>query len=314
MRLVSRRCHGTRTTAKSPGWLALALASTWALGAALVSLPRSAGASRHEKDRGRGARGSSHAARALPAIELHHLSTNERFTLRPDPSGRFGSKRLKGFRHFLRCHHTGREHSMAPRLAELLWTTAHHYGDRSITIIAGYRAPKVAREKGNPRSPHKQGVACDFRVAGIGVGELRDYVRRTFHGVGVGYYPNSGFVHLDVGRRRDAFWIDYSGPGERARYSRDKNSEVQSGTSEERDEAASAVGGSADPAGEAAAAGPIEIDDAPSTAAADGFPAPVAAASRKAHSTPEATTSPLPNSPPGAPLPAADPDDPARTR
>ena len=30
--------------------------------------------------------------------------------------------------------------------------------------------------------------------------------------------PNSGFIHVDVGRQKDAFWIDYSGPGEKARY------------------------------------------------------------------------------------------------
>ena len=29
------------------------------------------------------------------------------------------------------------------------------------------RAPKIAREKGNPKSPHKKGVACDFREPDI---------------------------------------------------------------------------------------------------------------------------------------------------
>ena len=72
--------------------------------------------------------------------------------------------------------------------------------------------------KGNPRSPHKRGVACDFRIEGVALPVLRDYLRNTFHGVGVGYYPISNFVHLDVGRKQDAFWIDYSGPGETPRY------------------------------------------------------------------------------------------------
>ena len=58
-----------------------------------------------------------------------------------------------------------------------------------------------------------KGLACDFRVEGVKTTELRDYLRATFDKVGVGYYPNSTFVHLDVRKDRSAFWIDYSGPG-----------------------------------------------------------------------------------------------------
>ena len=58
-----------------------------------------------------------------------------------------------------------------------------------------------------------KGLACDFRVEGVKTTELRDYLRKAFDKVGVGYYPNSTFVHLDVRKDRSAFWIDYSGPG-----------------------------------------------------------------------------------------------------
>ena len=60
-----------------------------------------------------------------------------------------------------------------------------------------------------------KGLACDFRVVGVKNTELRDYLRHAFKHVGVGYYPNSSFVHLDVRQGASAFWIDYSGPGER---------------------------------------------------------------------------------------------------
>ena len=56
-----------------------------------------------------------------------------------------------------------------------------------------------------------KGLACDFRVVGVGNTQLRDYLRQTFKKVGVGYYPNSSFVHLDVRKDQSAFWIDYSG-------------------------------------------------------------------------------------------------------
>ena len=84
-----------------------------------------------------------------------------------------------------------------------------------IEVVSGYRHPKFAK---NPRSPHMKGLACDMRVVGVKNTELRDFFRQRFKNVGVGYYPNSSFVHLDVRRGASAFWIDYSGPGENALY------------------------------------------------------------------------------------------------
>jgi len=164
----------------------------------------------------------------MPAAELTALNTHETFTLRPDAKGHFGKKELRGWSRFLRCHHTGRVHLMSSRLAQLLYETAQHFEWKKLLVVAGYRAPKIARKKGNPKSPHKQGLACDFRVDGIANTELRDFLRAQFQRVGVGYYPNSDFVHLDVRAKVSAFWIDYSGPGERAKYSRHPEDDLKS--------------------------------------------------------------------------------------
>jgi uncharacterized protein YcbK (DUF882 family) len=164
-----------------------------------------------------------------PAADLFALNTHESFKLRPDAKGRLTQKQLHGWNRFLRCHHTGRVHSMSTRLAQLIYDVDKHFGFRRILVVAGYRAPRVAREKGNPKSPHKKGVACDFRIEGVANTELRDY-ERTLPKVGVGYYPNSDFVHLDVDplrNKRSAFWIDYSRPGERAKYSKNPESDLQ---------------------------------------------------------------------------------------
>jgi uncharacterized protein YcbK (DUF882 family) len=164
-----------------------------------------------------------------PAAELYAINTHETFMLRPDAHGRIGKAQLRGWNRFLRCHHTGRVHFMSTRLAQLIYQVDQHFEFKKIVVVAGYRAPRVAREKGNPKSPHKKGVACDFRVEGIANTELRDF-ERTLPRVGVGYYPNSDFVHLDVDPSRlkhNAFWIDYSGPGERARYSKDVKGDLE---------------------------------------------------------------------------------------
>src|SRR5690606_9609465 len=44
-------------------------------------------------------------------------------------------------------------------------------------------------------------------------------VLRKFDQTGVGYYPNSYFVHMDV-REDRGYWVDRSGPGEPADYGR----------------------------------------------------------------------------------------------
>jgi Bacterial protein of unknown function (DUF882) len=135
----------------------------------------------------------------------------------------------KRFDRFLRCHYTNRQHTMSPRLMALLYSTGRHYPGHRVEVVSGYRHPSVAK---NPRSPHMKGLACDFRVVGVPNTQLRDYLRTAYKNVGVGYYPNSSFVHLDVRKDRSAFWIDYSGPGERALYSENPYQDLKSGRAE----------------------------------------------------------------------------------
>jgi len=211
-----------------------------------------------------------------PTAELMALNTHEVFKLRPGPNGHFGPKQLHGWNRFLRCHHTGRVHQMATRLAELLYKTAEHFEFKKILVGAGYRAPRVAKEKGNPKSPHKKGVACDFYVDGVENTALRDFVRAAFDKIGVGYYPNSGFLHLDVGRKWSAFWIDYSKPGERAKYSKNPEGDLAAENAEPPDPEAPEVPESiAQPALQAPeTAGGVEPQKNPSPGVVAPNPAP----------------------------------------
>jgi uncharacterized protein YcbK (DUF882 family) len=96
-----------------------------------------------------------------------------------------------------------------PRLVRLLARVSDHFGGRPIHVISGYRR---AGGYTKDTSRHVAGQAIDFRIPGVPLEALRDYCSKLRH-VGVGYYPNSHFVHLDV-RRRDARWTDRSRPGE----------------------------------------------------------------------------------------------------
>jgi uncharacterized protein YcbK (DUF882 family) len=160
-------------------------------------------------------------------VVLYQINRRETMALRlRDGKGRPVKGVQRRFDHFLRCHYTNVEHKMDPRLMKLLFQTGHHWPGRRLEVVSGYRHPDVAK---NPHSPHMKGLACDFRVEGVKTAELRDYLRHTFDKVGVGYYPNSSFVHLDVRKDRSAFWIDYSGPGERAVYSATPDQDLKNG-------------------------------------------------------------------------------------
>jgi len=101
-----------------------------------------------------------------------------------------------------------------PRLALLLQRIADEFPGKRIEIISGQRL----RKSHGHESYHNKGQALDFRVQGVPNRQLAEFVR-SFPNVGVGYYPNSVFIHMDT-REKDAYWIDYSRPGERAIYGR----------------------------------------------------------------------------------------------
>lgn len=100
------------------------------------------------------------------------------------------------------------------RLIEILARVSDHFGGREISIVSGYRGEgRYTRAS----SRHTSGNALDIRVRGVPNTEVRDYVRATFDNVGVGYYPRSHFVHVDV-RDRSDYWVDRSAPGEAPDY------------------------------------------------------------------------------------------------
>ena len=161
-------------------------------------------------------------------IELFHINTKETLMLRFfDDRGKPIKGWQKKFDKFMRCHQTGTVFKMDPRLARMLYEVGRHYDSHRLEVVSGYRHPKVAK---NPKSPHKQGLACDFRVTGVANSTLRDYLRKNFDHAGVGYYPNSVFVHLDDRKQGPAaFWIDCAGPGQSAAYAENPGEGLRNG-------------------------------------------------------------------------------------
>ncbi|HWZ89702.1 MAG TPA: DUF882 domain-containing protein, partial [Polyangiaceae bacterium] len=108
------------------------------------------------------------------------------------------------------------------RLIRLLAKVSDHFGSRPIRVVSGYRTRSFFQD-----SRHKLSCAVDFSIPGVDNVTVRDYLR-TLSDVGVGYYPNSSFVHLDV-RDASTYWVDYAGPGEppRGTNKRDHDDEAE---------------------------------------------------------------------------------------
>jgi uncharacterized protein YcbK (DUF882 family) len=125
--------------------------------------------------------------------------------------GRYLPDALSEINYVLRDHRSGAVTDIEPGLLDLLHLLRSRLDARvPFHIISGYRSPEtnaMLRRNGSggvaKRSLHMQGKAVDVRVPGLELGHLRKVAMDARAG-GVGYYPRSAFVHIDVGRVR--YW------------------------------------------------------------------------------------------------------------
>ena len=153
----------------------------------------------------------------LKTANLLHVHSGHRYDLDLfDAHGTMNRAVLAEMREFLACHKTGKHHPIHWRLLTLLQAIGSHWPGRTIIVHSGYRHPSVSHHA--RRSNHTRGRAIDIRVENVGNRELVETLARSFTHIGIGYYPNSQFVHLDI-REQPRFWIDYAGPGQQSCYS-----------------------------------------------------------------------------------------------
>jgi uncharacterized protein YcbK (DUF882 family) len=142
-------------------------------------------------------------------LSLFHLHTNERIDIVYKRGDSYLPDAIDRLDHFLRDHRTGDVTQLDPRLFDLLHdlTAALGRAGAEIDIVCGYRTPwsnEFLRRTTSGvamHSQHIEGKAIDIRIPGVPTAEVRDAALRLHRG-GVGYYPQSQFVHVDVGRVR----------------------------------------------------------------------------------------------------------------
>jgi uncharacterized protein YcbK (DUF882 family) len=147
-------------------------------------------------------------AAAPRSLQFESLHTGERLTATYWAAGGYVPEELRRINQVLRDHRTGDVKPIDPGLLDLLVTLRERLDTQApFQIISAYRSPAtnamlaehssgVARQ-----SLHTQGLAIDIRVPGRTLAAVRD-AALGLRGGGVGFYPRSDFVHVDVGRVR----------------------------------------------------------------------------------------------------------------
>lgn len=155
--------------------------------------------------------GFARARAALAAeprsLSLRHLHTGERLSLVYYADGAYVPESLAQVDWLLRDFRTGEVHAIDPQLLDTLHALQRKCRQSAFEIISGYRSSRtntMLRIAGGgvaERSLHLSGRAIDVRLTGFDTARLRAAAVSLGRG-GVGYYPESNFVHLDTGRVR----------------------------------------------------------------------------------------------------------------
>jgi uncharacterized protein YcbK (DUF882 family) len=143
-------------------------------------------------------------------LSLFNVNTNESLTVTYWSDGTYRRDALNQLNHFLRDSQSGEQTEMDPLLFDVLWHTEEITGFHgTVDVLSGYRSPEhnawlasVSRGVAQD-SQHMNGNAMDIRFPGVPVFKIRQAARSLQMG-GVGFYPRSGFVHLDTGPIR--YW------------------------------------------------------------------------------------------------------------
>jgi len=118
-------------------------------------------------------------------------------------TGELDPASYRQLRHLMRCQRTTAETPIDPRLIGLLYRISQRTRQK-IMLVSGFRAPMYSLAT---LSYHTRGMAADIRIPGMTPLMVRDLAESM--GVkGIGYYPVSGFVHVDV-RDQLTTWTDY---------------------------------------------------------------------------------------------------------
>lgn len=142
------------------------------------------------------------------SLWFYNIHTGESSRVEYWHNGNYVPQALGEVYHILRDFRANEVKPIDLRLLDLLYVLSQSLGTTGpFHVISGYRSPATnamlrAHSEGvAAHSLHIDGKAVDIRVPGRTLRQVRE-AALALRGGGVGYYPLSDFVHMDVGRMR----------------------------------------------------------------------------------------------------------------
>jgi uncharacterized protein YcbK (DUF882 family) len=146
-----------------------------------------------------------HPLEPTRTLALYNTHTGESLISTFWRNGHYDRQALAGIDHILRDHRTDQVKTIDVKLLDLLASLVTDLDAREpIQIVSGFRSPvtnATLRQQGRgvaKNSLHTVGKAADIKIPGVALSSLRR-AALDLHSGGVGYYPRSGFIHVDVG-------------------------------------------------------------------------------------------------------------------
>lgn len=141
-------------------------------------------------------------------LSFYHTHTGKSLTVVYREADGYVPEALSQIAIFLKDFRSGEHHPIDPELLDVLYELKTRTGaNRPFEVISAYRSPTTNTVLRNNSSGvaegslHLHGRAIDVRLPGIELSHLRDVALQLERG-GVGFYPDSDFIHVDTGRVR----------------------------------------------------------------------------------------------------------------
>lgn len=141
-------------------------------------------------------------------LSFYHTHTLKELSIVYFKNGSYIPNALTKINNFLKDFRTGDIHPIDPALLDLLHDLRHASGSKEFfEVISGYRSPHtnaMLRDNSSgvaSHSLHMCGKAIDIRLPSFNTDRLHQ-LALAFQRGGVGYYPQSDFIHLDTGHVR----------------------------------------------------------------------------------------------------------------
>lgn len=139
------------------------------------------------------------------SVAIRNAHTGERFQGVYRIGSYYVPSAFRKINRVMRDHRSGDIYPIDPKLIDVLARVQKDCKcTQAIDLLSGYRCPKtnrMLRDRSGAvakNSYHMKGQAADIRVPGNSTAKVRNTARALRAG-GVGYYPRSGFVHVDTG-------------------------------------------------------------------------------------------------------------------